>query len=573
MTALSVTKPRVHLGLIALAYLVLTVAMTWPVVGTIGTAYAGRGYDLCVSLWDIKWVERVLFEGESLLQTDFLFYPDGVSLAYHSTSWSSALFSIPLRAMFGPVVGYNLFFLLQTVGSGVAMFLLVRRIVGRSDAAFLAGFVFCFSPYRLTQASMHPNLGSLMFMPLLLLLFDLALETKHRKWALWTGACLAALLLTGIHIFIMCCSGLVALWLFRVGFGGLKEDGFVKVSLWGAGACVVFCAPFLFQYLGASTEDFGTALAITGSKGQTDLMSFVTPSFHHPLFGDSVRPSYQNFRQSSFWHAYIGFVPMLLGFVGIWTSFKKRRCLPYSVLLVVYFALALGGALQIGGELYEWPMPFDLVSWFPAVQVIRSADRFNLMICLVLPVVLALGYTRIFKRENAWALGGVGLLVAFEYLQVPYMTMDAALAAPRAALLQEEEQGILLEVPLSRQHAKRPMYAQTVHGRKLIGGMVAREPSSAYDYIDASPLLKAFHTYPPPTFRADWMNLAEQWQKLKDEGISHVIYAMPDKQRDLIAWGSFFSANPVVVGANSWGERCALFRIDELIAGAKLPKK
>ena len=546
--------------------------MTWPVAGTIGSAYAGNGYDLCVSLWDMKWVERVLFEGESLLQTDYLFYPEGVSLAYHSTSWSSALFALPFRALVGPVAGYNLFFLLQTAGSGVAMFLLVRRLVGRADAAFLAGFVFAFSPYRLTQASAHPNLGSLMFMPLLLFCFDLALETKHRKWALWTGACLAALLLTGIHIFIMSCSGLLALWLFRVGFGALKEEGFIKISLWGAGACIVFCAPFLFQYLGASTEDFGTALAITGSKGQTDLMSFVTPSSHHSFFGERVKPLYQNFRQSFFWHAYIGFVPMILGFVGIWTSFRKRRCLPYSVLLVLYFLLALGGALQVGGKLYHWPMPFNLVSWFPAVQAIRSADRFNLMICLVLPVVLALGYTKIFPRVKPIALAGVMLLVAFEYLQIPYMTMDAALASPRAALLEEEQQGILLEVPLSRQHAKRPMYAQTVHNRKLISGMVAREPSTAYDYIEASPLLNAFHTYPAPTYRPGQMNLAKQWRKLKEDGVSHVLYALPDQKGDRKAWGSFLTAAPVVVGANSWGERCALYRIDDLIAGATAAK-
>ena len=573
MTVLPDTKPRVHLGLIALAYLVLTIAMTWPVAGTLSSAYAGEGYDLCVSLWDIKWVERVLFEGEALLQTDYMFYPDGVSLAYHSTSWTSALFALPFRAMFGPVVGYNLFFLLQTAASGLAMFLLVRRVVGRADAAFLAGFVFAFSPYRLTQASMHPNLGSLMFMPLLLLCFDIALETKHRKWALWTGACLAALLLTGIHIFIMSCSGLVALWLFRVRFGGFKEAGFGKISLWGAGSCVVFCAPFLFQYLGASTADFGTALAIEGSKGQTDLMSFVTPSSYHPVFGDWVRPSYRTFRQNMFWHAYLGFVPMLLGLIGLWASLKQRRCLPYSVMLLVYFALALGGALQVGGKLYEWPMPFDLVSWFPAVQAIRSPDRFNLMICLVLPVVLALGYTKIFKRATAWSLGGVGLLVAFEYLQVPYTTMDAALAPPRAALLEEKQEGILLEVPLSRQHAKRPMYAQTIHGRKMIGGMVAREPSTAYDYIDASPLLKVFHTYPPPTFEGGQMNLAEQWQKLKDAGVSHVIYTLPDKKDDMRAWGRYLTADAVLVGANSWGERCALFRIDELIAGALAANK
>ena len=561
--------PRRSLGLIALAYLALTVLMTWPVVGTMTTAYAGEGYDLCVSLWDMKWVERFVFEGESALYTDYLFYPEGVSLAYHSTSWSSAFFALPLRAVFGPVAGYNLFFLLQTAASGFAMFLLVRRLVGRTDAALLAGFVFAFSPYRLTQASAHPNLGSLMFMPLLLLCFDLALETKRRKWALWTGACLAALLVTGIHIFIMSCSGILALWLFRVGFGGFRQERFWNVSLWGAAACVAFCAPFLFQYLGANSDEFGTALAVEGSRGQTDLLAFVTPSKYHTVFGDFVKPAYQSFRQSFHWHAYIGFVPMFLGFVGIWASVKQRRIAPYSVLLVLYFLLALGGALQIGGKLYDLPMPFDLVSWFPAVQAIRSADRFNLMICLVLPVVLALGYTKIFKRQAPWALGIVGLLVGFEYLQIPYLTMDAALAAPRAALLEEEQQGVLLEVPLFRKNAKRPMFAQTMHGRKLISGMVAREPGSAYDYIKASPLLKAFNTYPPPTFVAKSMDLAGEWQKLKDDGVSHVIYTRPDKDGDYKAWASFFSTQPVVYGANSWGERCALFRIDELIAGAK----
>ena len=52
-----------------------------------------------------------------------------------------------------PILALNLAMIGSTALAGVGMFLLVRELTGRADAAFIAGVAFACSPYRVPQAS------------------------------------------------------------------------------------------------------------------------------------------------------------------------------------------------------------------------------------------------------------------------------------------------------------------------------------------------------------------------------------------------------------------------------------
>jgi hypothetical protein len=548
-----------RLAAVVIGYATLTVAMTWPVVSTLGSAYAGSGADLYVSLWDMWFVERVVLDWENPLHTQLIFYPDGVSLAYHSVSWRSGLFALPLRALFGPVAGYNLFFLLETFGCAIFMFLLVRRLTRRMDAAFVSGLIFAFYPYRMTQAATHPNLASLMFLPLLLLCMDILMENRRPIWAWATGGCLALVFLTGTHLFIMCSGLLALLWIVYALRGGRLEEGFYRASGWLALACSILCGPLLFRYLGLSSLELSDALEVAGASGQSDLLAFFVPSAHHPWFGGSFQELYASFGQSQKWHAYFGYVPLFLALTGMVARASRWRSAPFAVALVIFWSITLGDVLLVAGTKYDLPLPYDLISGLAPVKALRSPDRFNLVVCLVLPIMAGYGFKSFVQHPSNGILAIVVGLLVIEYLMVPYRTTAADLTLAQSALQREQAAGAVLEIPLTRNTAKQSMYAQTQHGRPLVGGMVARTPKMARQYIQSSPLLFALTASPVSFYDCGDFDLSEQWANLDRDGISHVILnlnRLPPRSRK--ATLSYFPV-PQVAG----NDRQRLYRVAE----------
>ena len=155
------------------SYAALTIVFTWPVVLRLSKQVAGRAGDLRIALWDLWWLETAIGEGRSPFHTPYLFHPDGVSLAYHSVSWGFAAVALPLRALFGAVAGYNLAFLFQTFLCATTMYFLASYLVRHGLAAWLAGLMFAFEPFRMTRAMHHPNLATTAFVPLKRWLFVL----------------------------------------------------------------------------------------------------------------------------------------------------------------------------------------------------------------------------------------------------------------------------------------------------------------------------------------------------------------------------------------------------------------
>ena len=68
------------------------------------------------------------------------------------------------RSRSNPILCYNLLFLSTFVLSGLGMYLLVRELTGNPLAAFVAGLLFAFAPYRLPQSS-HLQVLSSQWMP------------------------------------------------------------------------------------------------------------------------------------------------------------------------------------------------------------------------------------------------------------------------------------------------------------------------------------------------------------------------------------------------------------------------
>ena len=187
-------------------YALMTVVMTWPLVLRLNSHFAGANIDVWINPWVTWWTEKALSEGLNLYHTDWMFYPRGVSLAFHSFSHVNTVLALLLRPWLGDLGAYNVTILLAHVLSGYAMFCLVRYIAqgsacrpttGGTGCAssnrrtieilgpFFSGLVFAFFPYRMMESS-HPVIVSTQWMPLYFL-FLLRLVREGRTSPLLAG--------------------------------------------------------------------------------------------------------------------------------------------------------------------------------------------------------------------------------------------------------------------------------------------------------------------------------------------------------------------------------------------------
>src|SRR6185436_14383292 len=156
----------------AAAYAALTIVCTWPLVRGLGRDVPADLGDpvfvMWVLAWDCQQLLAILSGDVSRLFTFFdanIFHPAPLTLAYSEHFIAQALQILPVWAVTrNPILCYNLLFLSTFVLSGLGAYLFVRELTGNSRAAFVAGVLFAFAPYRFPQGS-HLQVLSSQWMP------------------------------------------------------------------------------------------------------------------------------------------------------------------------------------------------------------------------------------------------------------------------------------------------------------------------------------------------------------------------------------------------------------------------
>ncbi|HBY94711.1 MAG TPA: hypothetical protein DEP84_12250, partial [Chloroflexi bacterium] len=168
---------------VVLIWTALAPILTWPLAAHLSTAVAGPPGDNFEYLWKVWWVRHALLDlGRSPLFNPDIFAPVGYPLALSETTLAHLLPSLPLTLAFGEVASYNLLMLASFVLSGLAMWLLAWRLTGQRGAAWLAGLVWAFSPYRVAHLGAgHLPLMGTAWLPLCFLYADRAIRSGRRR--------------------------------------------------------------------------------------------------------------------------------------------------------------------------------------------------------------------------------------------------------------------------------------------------------------------------------------------------------------------------------------------------------
>jgi hypothetical protein len=234
--------------LIFLAFLTLTVLMTWPWVIHLRDASAGRGdpYAIAYYMW---WDYHQTFHDPLNLFHSTVLYPYKYTLAFTESAYGVSLLFFPLFALgFKPLTVVSVATLISFAFSGYGMFRLERTLTGSVGAAWIAGIVFSFIPYHF-QRLPHLHLIFTGWIPLLI--EALVLFAQQRTWrrSAWLGITFVMNALTAVTWFILTLLPLTLTGIFLIAWFHLLRDRNFWIragALLGLASLVVLC--FLFPY-------------------------------------------------------------------------------------------------------------------------------------------------------------------------------------------------------------------------------------------------------------------------------------------------------------------------------------
>jgi hypothetical protein len=546
-----------------LGYLVLTLIMTFPLVTEFTTAIPGDGFDGWQNYWNLWWVKKALLDlGTNPFFCDYVYYPTGASLYFHTLNIFNGLLTVPIQAIFGLTVAYNFVVVFSFVVGGYGTYLLVYQLGAGSSsrslqgklAAFVAGLVFAFSPYHFAHLLGHMQLVSLEWLPFYVLFTVKALDRSQiapagfaiqrpggglqirreqkrdllnlKRMCCWLAHSWPAavfLVLTFLCEWGYYVMYLAMFTLLYAGYVTWKEHSSshsLRGRIWEPAAragliwllFIVLVSPILVPM---AVEAIKTTEYLTPSFEQSlslsaDLLAFFTPNEMHPLWGDWARAWSERFTTTTSERmVFAGYTSLALGALALWK--RRQRAGFWALSLLIFFILALGPVLHAGGQSVTVlgitiPLPYIVLYRFlPFVRLSRSISRFDVMVMLNLAVLVGLGVGWLGgwrgRRLGSWGVGGVaGALICFEFLAIPYPMTEVEVPSFYRQVAQEPGDFVLMELPMNWD---RPihMFNQTYHNKKVIAAYFGKP--NPLSVVEKTPVLQHFRYLGPDIIAQD----------------------------------------------------------------------
>ncbi len=487
--------------LAALASLAAAVAVTWPVALHPTRLLAGHpGNDNWNHAWGYWWVASSIRAGDWPDHLDLLGFPRGGTLYFIDTA--QALLALPLTVLAGPAFAYNAVLVGSLALAGFGAWLLVRRVTGDGAAALAAIPIFGLSPHLLGQA--YNGITETVcagWIPLTLWALVRLLDRPTWARALAFGLLAALTAATSWYhgLFAALAAGLL------LAVVAIRQPRSVA---WSATLPRLLAAGGL---AGALTAPL--FLAFTRSLAAPDALVAREPDFvwnsllHHNItdllafFSLSRTPSpdlFALYGEELLIVIHLGWVALVLaGLALLWTR-RYRELAPWLWIGAVFFLLALGPYLNVGGEYVRVagrrvPLPFLLVfELLPVFDRISHPFRFVTGVMLALAVLSAVALRHGLRRApvgaRAAAAGAVALAFVAETAlgspaPVPVAASDAAIPAAYAAMAEDPTPGAVLDLPLTLPNLERGIYTwyQTVHHRPVPWSLNEPMPQAALD--------------------------------------------------------------------------------------------
>lgn len=262
----------------------LTVVMTWPQARYLGT-HIGAHFDSYFSLWRLSWIAHQLPIAPTELFEGNIFYPQRLALALSDPVLMQGILVAPLIwAGMSAVTAYNLLIMGSFVLSGIAAWALARQLTGSSAAAYLAGIIFAFAPYRY-EHYFHLEILWGFWIPLAFLLLHRAVDRGSIVDGLRTGLMVIAQVLSCLYYAVYLSMSLTVIGPLLVRWRD-RDRGRVLTGLAAGAIAAVVCTIVYLQPLLAIRKDvLPRELSETTTYSAT-LASYLSTPEGNRLYGE-----------------------------------------------------------------------------------------------------------------------------------------------------------------------------------------------------------------------------------------------------------------------------------------------
>ncbi|MEP6782927.1 MAG: hypothetical protein ABI983_04600, partial [Acidobacteriota bacterium] len=367
---------------VALLFVVLTVAMTWPQATTMAT----RVYDSddpLLSIWRISWIAHIVPIDPLNIFNGNIFYPEKRTLAYTDSILLQGAAGAPLIwSGVSRVTTYNLLLLLSIALSGWAMWRYALHLTGETGAAIVAGIIFAFVPYRFDHYH-HLELQATIFLPLTLLYFDRAIASESKREAWLTMASFVAQVYSCIYYSVFLATALIPIAAIRLWLATPESRAaFVKAIWLPLFVAVIAVSPYAIAY-GLNRASLGERLDRDVLLYSASLRNYLATTEWNVIHGGwSVR-----FGQPERM-LFPGVIAIALAVAGLLTIDRRRVVL--VVLGVTGFVISLGLHSPIYGPLRAMLFPY---------RGLRAPARASILLFLAMAALAAYGWARVMRNR------------------------------------------------------------------------------------------------------------------------------------------------------------------------------
>lgn len=232
-------------ALVFLIYCAITVALTYPLIRHMGSVLPSDAGDPALNTWILWWNTQALPLSAKWWNAP-AFYPAPGVLAFSEHLLGLSLIAAPLQWLgAAPLTAYNAVFLLTFPLSAIGAYLLTLELTKRSGAAFVAGMLFGFAPYRLAHLAQVQVLASFAA-PIALLGLHRYVRDPRPKWlVMFAAGWLLQALCNGYYLLFF--SVLVGLWVLWFASPWKRPTAFVAIGVaWMLAALPML--PLLLRY-------------------------------------------------------------------------------------------------------------------------------------------------------------------------------------------------------------------------------------------------------------------------------------------------------------------------------------
>ena len=538
-------------------YLIIAILFTWPLVLNLNSHGFGTDEDSPYHIWHNWWLKFALFDlRQNPLWTNFIFYPQRIPLIYDANSFVFAALTLPLQFILSVLTASNIVFLFAFVISGLSMFALVSYILRtqlpippQRDPAlavatnykllsFLAGLIFAFSPYTLSQAmDGHTNLTTTWIIPLYTLFLLKSIEVPNIKSALMTGIFAALQFYSDFTYttFLIIETGLIIFYYTIFAFlrnPATEVITTLKHIIVTAFIILITTAfistPLILEVVKVTKTGFkvGSPLWVQNEWG-ADLKAFFRPSDRSTFLKPLAYTPPRGTVEGTVFPGYTLIFLFLVGLLAKTVSLRiKSRPLRESggnreseklnlwiFLSLSFFVLSLGPTLHYNGQFQFnifnlkgliFPLPWFILHKIPLLGEVQETARINPFLMLSLAIVVSLLFSSLLKKIKAAKTStiiviSVTLLIIVEYLPIPFPLTDLRPPEIYKTIGNDNGHFSVLVLPLGFNSGnvalgKSPIgslqYFQVIHKHPSFRGTVARLPAWTFDYYRKLPLVK-----------------------------------------------------------------------------------